>query len=209
MTSDIPAFPESTPATFEAVALALAAAFDDADREAATRLLADQILPWDLRALPSDAQPHLLAKVGYEMLAAQLAEVPRPDRLARLRDIACSRRGDRLVGSAIALAVARWVADHGRPRSHEVDGYLEDASPYLGKDRAELAGEAGRLDAALAAWERDAAAHPTCLAQQRVPMIHARHALASVRDGRFDVAMGALYVFLRNAGERPRQLDPH
>jgi len=43
----------------------------------------------------------------------------------------------------------------------------------------------------------------------RLAVIHAGFALDSARNGRFDAASGQLHCFLRNAGERPRQIDVH
>jgi hypothetical protein len=211
VTTDIAPLPADTPTTIDAVADALVLAFDDADRAPARKLLVDDILPWDLRSLPTFPQPKALVKAGYDGIAQRLATVPRAQRLAMLDEIACDRRGDQLVGRAISLAVARWIADHRRPTARDdVAGFVEDAAPYLSMSADARNAEADRLEASLTAWSRDAAArHPSCAEQHRIPLVHARAALASARTGRFDPAMGALRDFLVGVGEHPRTLDPH
>jgi hypothetical protein len=210
---DFPAFPASaTPPPAAEVAALLARGLPERDRAAATRFLIDEILPWDLRELPGDPaaapSPRAIARAAYDTLTSRLGEVPPDRRLARLATMACHRRGGRVTGRATALAVARYVADRGRPGSNLLVGYLAEARPFLAMPPDQLQAEADRIEADLAAFERDARGDDECVARQRLAVIHARHALGAVRSGRFDAAIGPLYVFLRNAGARPRRLEP-
>jgi hypothetical protein len=194
------------------LAARLASGLPDADRAAARRLLVDDILSRDLRDLPSapTAQPSAgaIVRAAYGTLVAVLGRVPRAQRLPRLITIACTRRGDRVTRRAAALAVARYVADRGRPGTHLVVGYLDEAQPYLDMTAEALQAEADRIDRDLTDYERDAQSDRACHDQQRRPLAQARRAVAAARTGAFDPATGPFYVFLRNAGAKPRRLDP-
>jgi hypothetical protein len=210
---DFPPFPAGdTPPTLPEVAAMLASGLPAPDRPTATRLLTEDILSRDLRDLPDDpsAQPSARAIVhaAYDTLVRSLGQLARDHRLARVTTIACTRRGDRLTRRATAVAVARYVAARGRPRSILVVGYLDEASPYLAMTPDQLQAEADRIERDLAAYERDAQADRDCYAPQRIALADGRLALEAARSGRFDPAIGAFYVFLRNAGDRPRRVDP-
>lgn len=210
---DFPAFPASaTPPPHGEIAALLARGLPERDRAAAARLLVDEILPWDLRELPGDPAaapgPRAIARAAYDTLANRLGEVPPGRRLARLATMACHRRAGRVTGRATALAVACYVADRGEPRSNLVVGYLADARPFLAMPPDQRQAEADRIEADLAAFERDARGDDECIARQRIAVSHARHALVAARSGRFDAAIGPLYVFLRNAGASPLRLEP-
>jgi hypothetical protein len=210
---DFPAFPaDPIPPPSAEIAAMLVRGLPAHDRAAATRLLIDEILPWDLRDLPGDPTavpaPRAIARAAYDTLANQLGAVAPDRRLSRLVTMACTRRGGRVTGPATALAVARYVADHGRPTSNLVVGYLAEARAYLAMTPDQRQAEADRLERDLAAFERDARADSACDERQRLPLIHARRALDAARSGQFDVADGPLYVFLRNAGANPRRAEP-
>ena len=210
---DFPPFPAGeTPPPLPQVAAMLASGLPEPDRAAATRLLIEDILSRDLRDLPGDpsAQPSARAIVhaAYDTLVGSLGQLARDHRLARVTTVACTRRGDRLTRRATAVAVARYVAERGRPRSSLVVGYLDEASPYLAMTLDQLQAEADQIERELTAYERDAQADRACYEQQRIALADGRHALEAARIGRFDPASGAFYVFLRNAGDRPRRLDP-
>jgi hypothetical protein len=209
---DFPPFPAGeTPPALPEVAAMLASGLPEPDRAAATRLLIEDILSRDLRDLPGDpaARPSARAIVhaAYDTLASSLGQLARDRRLARVATIACTRRGDRLTRSATALAVARYVAERGRPRSILLVGYLDEAGPYLAMTLDQLQAEADRIERDVIGHERDAQADRTCYEQQRIALADGRLALEAARSGRFDPASGAFYVFLRNAGDRPRRLD--
>lgn len=212
---DFPPFPagsaEATPPPIPEVAAMLASGLPAGDRAAATRLLIDDILSRDLRDLPADpaARPsaRAIVRAAYDTLARMLGEPVREHRLARVVTIACARRGDRLTRHATALAVARYVADRGRPSTTLVVGYLDEARPYLAMTAEQLEAEAARIGHELTAYERGAHDDPACLEQQRLLIADGQHALEAARSGRFDPALGAFYVFLRNAGQQPQRLE--
>jgi hypothetical protein len=211
---DFPAFPSSAtlPSSAE-LATMLARGLPERDRAAATALLVDEILPWDLRDLPRDPSaapsPRAIVHAAYDTLANQLGEVAPERRLGRLATFACLRRGSRITRRATALAVARYVADHGRPRSNMVVGYLGEAHEQIAMTPDERTAEADRVEHDLAGFEHDAQADADCHARLRIPLIHARLALDAARSGRFEAATGPLYVFLRYAGQSPQHLEPH
>jgi hypothetical protein len=210
---EFPPFPPgAVPPPSAELAGLLARGLPEPDRAAAIRVLVDEILPWDLRDLPGDPRaapsPRAIARAAYDTLANQLGEVAPERRLSRLATMACTRRGGRITGHATALAVARYVVDHGRPRSNLVVGYLDEARTYLAMSPDQLQAEAARVERDLAAFERDAQPDTDCAERQRASLVHARHALIAVRTGSFEAADGPLYVFLRNAGANPRRLEP-
>jgi hypothetical protein len=209
-----PAFPSSAtlPSNTEIAAM-LARGVPERDRTAATALLVDEILPWDLRELPGDPNatpsPRAIVHAAYDTLATQLGEVAPERRLQRLATFACIRRGVRITGRATALAVARYVADRGKPRSNLVVGYLAEARAQLAMTPDERTAETDRVERDLAAFERGAEADRDCHARERISVVHARLALDAARGGQFEAATGPFYVFLRHAGESPRHLEPH
>jgi hypothetical protein len=210
---DFPPVPAGDlPPPIPELARLLATGLPDADRAAAQRLLVDDILSRDLRDLPSAPTAHpsagAIVRATYRTLVAVLGGLPRAQRLARLITIACTRRGDRITRRAAALAVARYVADRGRPSTNLVVGFLDEAQPYLEMTAEALQVEADRVDRDLTDFGRDARSDRACLDQQRRPLAQARRAVAAARTGAFDPATGPFYVFLRNAGAKPRRLDP-
>ena len=210
---DFPPFPSGeAPPAVPGVAALLASGLPEPDRAAARQLLVDDILSRDLRDLPGDpsAQPsaRAIARATYGTLVAVLGGFPREQRLAQLVTMACTRRGDRVTRSATAVAVARYVADRGRPSSNLVVGYLDEARPYLELTAGALQAEADRIERDLTGYERDAQSHPACYAQQRRALAHGRRALAAARTGAFDPATGQFYVFLRHAGATPHRAEP-
>jgi hypothetical protein len=204
--------PGDAPPSLREVAALLARGLPAADRAAAIRLLVDDILARDLRDLPRDpsAQPSAAAIVhaAYGTLVRTLSPLAPAQRLARLITLACMRRGDRVTRRATALAVARFVADRGRPPTSLVIGYLGEARAYLALPPDELTAEAARALQDLTAYELDARGHAACYAQQQPLVADGRHALDAARTGTFDPAAGAFYVFLRNAGEHPQHFAP-
>ncbi|HSS01542.1 MAG TPA: hypothetical protein VLM79_31000 [Kofleriaceae bacterium] len=210
---DFPALPPGdAPPSLGEIAALLARGLPAAERAVAMRLLVDDILARDLRDLPRDpaAQPSAGAIVhaAYATLVRTLSPLAPALRLARLITLACMRRGDRVTRRATALAVARYVADRGRPRTSLVIGYLDEARAYLALPLDGLSAEAARAEQDLAAYELDARGHAACYAQQQPLLADGRHALDAARTGTFDPAAGAFYVFLRNAGERPQHFAP-
>lgn len=211
--ADFPPFPSGEPPPpLPEIAALLVRGLPEPDRAAATRLLTDDILSRDLRDLPrvASAQPSALAivRAAYHTLVRVLRPLAVEQRLARLATIACTRRGDRVTRRATALAVARYVADRGRPRTILVVGYLDEAGPYLALTPDQLEREAVRTEQQVSAYEQDAQGNAACFAQQEPLLADARRALDAARAGTFDPAAGAFYVFLRNAGERPQRLAP-
>jgi hypothetical protein len=210
--NDFPPLPSGDPPSLLEIAEALARGLPAADRAVATRLLVDELLARDLRDLPRDplAQPSAgaIVRAAYGTLVRTLAPLPPEQRLARLITLACMRRGDRVTRRATGLAVARYVADRGRPRTILVTGYLDEASVYLVLPPDELAAEAAGVEHDLTAYELEARGDATCYAQQRPLLADGRHAIDAARTGSFDPAAGAFYVFLRNAGERPQHFAP-
>lgn len=210
---DFPPVPSGdTPPPIPELAALLASGLPEADRAAARRLLVDDILSRDLRDLPSDpaAQPSVgaIVRAAYGTLVTVLGELPRGQRLSRLTAIACTRRGDRITRRAAALAVARYVADRGRPSSNLVAGYLDEARPYLELTVDALQAEADPIERDITEYERDVQSNPACRDEQRRALAQARRALEAARTGAFDPATGPFYVFLRNAGAKPRRVDP-
>jgi hypothetical protein len=207
----LPAVSE-TPPPLPEVASMVASGLPASDRAAATRLLTDDILSRDLRDLPRDpsAQPsaRAIAHAAYDTLVRTLSPLPAEQRLAHLATLACLRRGDRVTRRATALAVARYVADRGRPRTSLVIGYLDEARTYLALPPEALAAEAARALQDLAAYELDARGHAACHAQQAALLAEDRYAIDAARTGTFDPAAGAFYVFLRNAGAQPHHITP-
>jgi hypothetical protein len=146
----------------------------------------------------------------YEGIAKALGEdvAQRP---ARLGDIVCDRRGQRLIQRIHGLAVARYLRGRGGKIPNDANpGDIDPARPFLALPEADFDVAVTRATADLKAWDADArAAHPACLERQRIDRIHDGFALESARTGRFVAASGPLYVFLRSMGERPNQIDFH
>ena len=211
MPADFPALPpgDAAPSLAEIAAL-LASAFPDVDRAEAARLLTDEVLPWDLRSLREHPRPRAYASLVYQGLASALG-ADRAQRRARLDEIVCDRRGQQLDTRIHGLAVARFVRDRGggEPRGAG-EGDLAPARPYEPLSAAEFDAQVAQAAADLAAWETAARTRwPSCFAARRLELAHDHLALDSARTGRFQAAAGQLLVFLRNAGERPREIDIH
>jgi len=209
--TDFPALPtgQQLPTIPEIAALVASTLPADA-QAAATATLADEILPWDLRNLAGHPNQRTLIELVYEKLARELG-ADRAARPERLGNMLCLRRGERLIRRVHGLAVARYVRDRGgKTPSGAEPGDTDPAAPFLGLSDPEFDAAVGQARADLKAWQDDArAAHPSCLERQRVARIHDGLALDSAASGNFAAAAGALYVFLRSVGERPRQIDVH
>jgi hypothetical protein len=210
VSTDFPALPpgDALPTLPELAAL-LAGSFPAEARAAAATTLTDEVLAWDLRNLAIHARPRTLVELAYLGLAAELG----PDaaqRPARLGDVVCDRRGQRLTRRIHGLAVARYLRGRGGKTpagAHAAD--VDAARPFLALAAAAFDAEVSRAAAEKAVWERDAQAHPGCLKAHRIARIHDGFALDNARSGQFQAASGQVEIFLRNVGERPRRIDVH
>ena len=211
MPADFPPLPpDDVVPTIPELAALIAGTFPLAAQAEVTAVLTGEVLPWDLRNLAGHPRKRRLVELVYEGLASALGDdvAQRP---ARLGDIVCDRRGQKLTQRIHGLAVARHLRGRGgKVPSSANPGDVEPARPFLALSEDDFNAEVARAGVDKQAWEDDArTAHPSCLAAQRIARIHDGFALDSARTGQFGAAAGALYVFLRSVGERPRQIDVH
>lgn len=195
--------PTSAPLTIDALAHALAHGL--ADRAAAERRLAAEVLPWRLRGLADHPRPDDLSRVVYDDLVERLGAVPVAGRTQILDELVCETTSDRLVGEATSLAVARYFLDH--PGAAGGDPWRRDAARWQGLAAYRLATEADARGAELDRLVKTAP--PACSRAIGQKAIHARMALGSARTGSFATAAGMLLDFLRSVGQQPQTLDVH
>lgn len=189
--------PSASPADVDAV-LAL---IDPAQRDAARALLVERVLPPALAAAGDDAA-HVRAAL-VELLTA----TPATARLDELRAEALRAEVRELAIVALALAKARYLADHP-DRAARVGDALDARVRALGALTpaarvAEVERRIGQLDA----WERAAADRPEVARGYRQAAREARGSLERARTGSFTSAAGSLHQFLERAGETPRLID--
>jgi hypothetical protein len=205
MTDFAPLPPPPDVPTAAQIADAIAAGVPTAQRARATDVLGQQIVPWQLRGVATFPKPRRLAEVVYENLVTELTPVAADQRGAHLEVIACRTTGEKLLGDAMGLAIARWLVDH--PGKAAPAPWDEAAKPWAGRTIAQLGAEA---DARLAQVEQLTKEKTgDCREAMRLSLVHARMALGSTKTGSFATAAGSMVDFLRSVGEPPQVLDIH
>jgi hypothetical protein len=196
----------STPTVAE-VAAPLAELVPAPARAEALRLLVDEVLPWELRALAPHPRPAALAQAVLDGLRAPLELAAPERRLPLLAERALHGRVQRAHAEAVDLALRRYALEHPA-RAGDAIALLGDPA-IAGLSREATVERAAALGARLDALEREARPSATALETDRLTLLHARLAAASARSGSFAVAAGPFADLLRQLGERPRVLDVH
>lgn len=187
----------SAPADVDAV-LALV---DASQRDAARALLVERVLPPALAAAGGDA-----AHVRAELIAL-LDATPAAARLDELRAEALRAEVRELAIAALAVAKARYLADHPDRAARVGEAIDARVQALRALTPAALAAEVEQRTAQLDAWERAAADRPDVARGYRRAALEARGSLDRARTGSFTSAAGALHQFLVSAGEKPTFLD--
>jgi hypothetical protein len=172
-------------------------------RERATTLLAEQIVPWDLRGIETSEAPRRIAEVVYEGLVNELRPVAAARRGDRIETMACRTAGYKLLGDAMGLAIARWRLDH--PGKAVPAPWDEISAPWAGRPAAELGAEADARLAEVARLAKDLTGDRR--EATRLPLLRARMALGAAKTGSFETATGSLVDFLHDVGASPQVLD--
>jgi hypothetical protein len=197
----------TSPPTVAEVAAPLAELVPAAARPAAMRLLVDEVLPWELRALATHPYPAALAQAVLDGLRAPL-ELAAPDRrLVLLAERALRNRFQRAHAEAVDLALRRYALDHPA-RAGDATALLGDPA-IAALSRDETAARATALAGALDELEREARASAEPWETNRLTLLHARLAAGSARSGSFATAAGPFVDLLRQLGERPEVLEVH
>lgn len=183
---------------------AIAAGVPAAQRARATELLG-LILPWQLRGAATFPKPRRLAEVVYEGLVDELRPVAADQRIGAIETIACRTAGERRLGDAMGLAIARWRLDH--PGKTVPAPWDDMSAAWIGRTAAQLGAEANTQLAGVDQLTGERTGD--CLEAMRLALLHARMALGSAKTGSFATAAGSLADFLRVVGESPRVLDVH
>lgn len=193
-------------ASLEAVADALVNLLPDSQRAEARRLI-EPILRRRLAGLATHSRPERLAEVVYERLAGVIEEAGANSALDRLRDEALISEVDGLLQDALALAVARYGADHADAAQlsrawagHHPD-WLERDAAFYAAEAEQLQQERERLELRLGSID------PGLAGSLRPELLRADLNLRSARSGSFATASGSLSDFLRDAGAEFQYLD--
>jgi hypothetical protein len=168
-------------------------------------LLAEQIVPWQLRGIARFEKPRRLAEVVYEDLVDELRPVPADHRIDRLETIACRTAGAKLLDEGMGLAIARWRLDH--PGKVVPAPWDDTSAPWLGRTAAQLGADAATRLAEVDRLVQDKTGD--CREAMRLSLLHARMALGSAKTGSFATAAGSMIDFLHAVGESPQILDVH
>ena len=173
------------------------------DHVAASTILHDKVLSWHLRDLASTPSPHYRVAAVRAKLMDQVTPYPGERRLAALGAYACGIEAMQHLESALFLAVARYLDDHGDPGA-SVDYWTTPAARYLALSPVELDAAISGAQSSLDRLRAEARERfPGCAETRHLNFAHAELALASARSGDFTAAAGSLHDFLLRAGQKP------
>jgi hypothetical protein len=193
-----------TPPT-AALAAELAADLPAADRQAAERLLRDEILPWELRSYPDHPRRDNLVKVVRDDVASALAAATPEQRLTVVQDRALGAGVGQIQREAIALALRRYAIAHPEKAAAALERVPPAIAALAGPDVTARAAALGAEIDELEARARAAGSSE----HHRLALFHARMAAGAAKTGSFASATGELADELRRLGERPDELRVH
>lgn len=198
--------PDIEPLTSDAVAAAVVDLLPEADREEARALVAS-IIAVRLAGLATHPRPRRLAELVFERLATEVEDAGAGEATDRLRDQALLAEIEGLTQDSLALAAARFGADHEQAQSLS-RAWSEYHPDWSARDTDFYVTESGRLRATLTSVRdrlRDVA--PEALGTTLPDLLRVEMTLNSAETGVFATAAGSLADFLRDAGAEFDELE--
>jgi hypothetical protein len=186
----------------EDIASAIASGFPSTARSQARRVLLTSVLPWDLRAMSSFAEPRRLVETAYASLVELLGAIAPEERLPELEAQSRRRRSQQALDGAVGVAVARWAADS--PSVVLPAPWRAAAAPYRDLDDRGFVAEVKRQLVVIDDLELNGCRRARRL--MRPYVVEARFALRVASSRVYTAAIGPLLVFLRDMGVAARDV---